>query len=176
MEKLKSLAITSFKYFDSQRCFGGKTDVIINPCFTLDEVFKKLVDKVQDVHVTEVVLQCGFNDVVRQKKRSNGVFATLQQCIQLLKEVYPNAVRLVGEILPHPTDQQADGGISTINYLSEETCASLDGDIRYVQHPVCRSDNELYDSDGIHLNIWEHLGQTRQETIFYKKDIENPSK
>ena len=70
----------------------------------------------------------------------------------MLKEVYPNAVILVGEILPHRTDQQANGGISTINYLIEETHASLDGDISYVQHPICMSDNELYDSDGIHLN------------------------
>ena len=99
----------------------------------------------------------------------------------IVQKSIPNVVILVEEILPHPTDQQANGGISTINYLKNETYASLNGDIRYVQHPVCRPDNELYDSDGMHLNkLFRNTSnpqgplqsQTRQETIFYKKGKE----
>ena len=72
--------------------------------------------------------------------------------MQLFKELFPNAVILIGEILPHPNDIQSNGRISTTIYLIEEAFSSLKGDIRYVEHPMCRSDNELYNNDGIQLN------------------------
>ena len=61
--KVEIFCYSFFKHVDSQRCFERKPDVTTNPCFTLDEVIKKLVDKDQDIDVTEVVLQCGFNPI-----------------------------------------------------------------------------------------------------------------
>ena len=58
MEKLKSFVVASLSMLTVKE---RKTEVTTNPCFTLDEVIKKLVDKDQDLDVTEVVLQCGFN-------------------------------------------------------------------------------------------------------------------
>ena len=141
-----------FKYVQGSRAFGRNTKVVMNKCFTLDEVIRKLMEMDKDDEVSEVVLQCGFNDIVRERKKANFVFETLQQCMQLFKELFPNAVILIGEILPHPNDIQSNGRISTANYLIEEAFSSLKGDIHYVEHPICRSDNELYDNDGIHLN------------------------
>ena len=55
--------------------------------------------------------------------------------MQLFKELFPNAVILIGEILPHPNDIQSNGRISTTNYLIEEAFSSFKGDIHYVEHP-----------------------------------------
>ena len=152
MGKVQMFGDSFFKYVQGSRAFGRNTKVVMNKCFTLDEVIRKLMEMDKDDEVSKVVLQCGFNDIVRERKKANFVFETLQQCMQLFKELFPNAVILIGEILPHPNDIQSNGRISTANYLIEEAFSSLKGDIRYVEHPICRSDNELYDNDGIHLN------------------------
>ena len=55
--------------------------------------------------------------------------------MQLFKELFPNVLILIGEILPHPIDIQSNGRISTTNYLIEEAFSSLKGDIHYVKHP-----------------------------------------
>ena len=86
--------------------------------------------------------------------------------MQLFKELFPNAVILIGEILPYPNYIQSNGRISTTNYLIEEAFSFLKGDIRYVEHPICRSDNELYDNDGIHLN--RNLGTPQILKNFYR--------
>ena len=83
--------------------------------------------------------------------------------MQLFKELFPNVLILIGEILPHPDDIQSNGRISTTNYLIEEAFSSLMG---YVEHPICRSDNELYDNDGIHLN--RNLGTPQILKDFYR--------
>ena len=49
--------------------------------------------------------------------------------MQLLKELFPNDVILIGDIIPHPNDIQSNGRISTANYLIEEAFSSLKGDI-----------------------------------------------
>ena len=99
------------------------------------------------------------------KEKANFVFETLQQCMQLFKELFLNAIILIGEILPHPNDIQSNGRISTTNYLIEEAFSSPKGDTRNVEHPICRSDNELYDNDGIHLN--RNLGPAQILKDFY---------
>ena len=70
--------------------------------------------------------------------------------------LYPEAVILVGEILPHPNDQLANNGIKAANHLLAELYNSLEDNVRFVQDPICGVDNEMYDQDGIHLN--EKLG------------------
>ena len=107
--------------------------------------------KEKDVTVTKVLIQCGFNDFVRHKSKASQGFENTQECIQLLQMLYPEAVILVGEILPHPNDQLANNGIKAANHLLAELYNSLEDNVRFVQHPICRVDNEMYDQDGIHL-------------------------
>ena len=81
--------------------------------------------------------------------------------------LYPDAVTLVGEILPHPNDQLANNGIKVANHLLSDLYNSLEDpdNIRFVQHPICRADNEMYDQDGVHLN--EKLGHLQMLKDFY---------
>ena len=47
------------------------TEVIINNCFTLDDIMNTLLRKEKDVAVTKVLIQCGFNDFVRNKSEAS---------------------------------------------------------------------------------------------------------
>ena len=161
-----------FKYVDRKRCFGKDTEVIINNCFTLDDLMNTLLRKEKDVAVTKVLIQCGFNDFVRNKSKASQVFENTQEYIQLLRMLYPEAVILVGEILPHPNDQLANNGIKAANHLLAELYNSLEDNIRFVQHPVCRVDNEMYDQDGVHLN--EKLGTLQMLKDFYRVNQGKP--
>ena len=66
--------------------------------------------------------------------------------------LYPEAVILVGEILPHPNNQLTNNGKKASNHLLAELYNSLEDNIRFVKHPNCRINNEMYDQDGVHLN------------------------
>ena len=72
----------------------------------------------------------------------------------------------MGEILPHPNDQLANNGIKAANHLLAELYNSLEDNIRFVQHPICRVDNEMYDQDGVHSN--EKLGTLQMLKDFYR--------
>ena len=76
----------------------------------------------------------------------------MQQCIQLTRVLYPNATILVGEILPHPNNESMNNGVRNVNYFLQEEYPNLKGRVRFVEHPIRRVDNELYDDDGVHLN------------------------
>ena len=66
-------AFSDFKYVDRKICFGKDTEVIINNCFTLDDIMNTLLKKENDVAVTKVLIQCGFNDFVRNKSKASQV-------------------------------------------------------------------------------------------------------
>ena len=84
----------------------------------------------------------------------------------------------MGEILPHPNDQLANNGIKAANHLLAELYNSLEDNIRFVQHPICRVDNEMYDhnemydQDGVHLN--EKLGTLQMLKDFYRVNQGKP--
>ena len=118
------------KYVDRKRCFGKDTEVVINNCFTLDDIMNNVLRKEKDVTVTKVLIQCGFNDFVRNKSKASQVFENIQECIQLLRMLYPEAGILVGEILPRPNDQLANNGIKAANHLLAELSNSLEDNVR----------------------------------------------
>ena len=72
--------------------------------------------------------------------------------MQLIKELYPNAVTFVGEILPHPSNQTMNNGVRNANCLLHEEYPNYYEKIRFFELPVCKVDNAPYDADGVHLN------------------------
>ena len=50
----------------------------------------------------------------------------------------------MGEILPHPNDQQANNGMRAANYLMEEMYSTLDDVVQFVPQAICRSDDVMY--------------------------------
>ena len=95
-----------------------------------------LLRKERDVAVTKVLIQCGLNDFVRNKSKASQVFENTQECIQLLRMLYPEAVFLLLEIHPHPNDQLANNGIKAANHVLAELYNSSKDNVRFVQHPV----------------------------------------
>ena len=69
MEKVQMFGDSFFKYVQGSRAFGQNSKVVMNKCFTLDEAIRKLMEMDKDDEVSEVVLQCGFNDIVRERKK-----------------------------------------------------------------------------------------------------------
>ena len=56
--------------------------------------------------------------------------------------------------------------IKVTNHLLAELYNSSEDNVRFVQHPICRVDNEMYDQDEVHLN--ENLGTLQMLKDFYK--------
>ena len=123
------------------------------------------MNREKDELVNNVLLQCAFNDFVRNKRKATQAFDNTQHCIQLFREIFHNAVVLVGEILPHPNDQQANNGIRAARYLMEEMYTTFDDVVRFVPHQICRSDDKIYHQDRIHLN--ETLGTPQMWKDFH---------
>ena len=140
--KVQVFSDSFFKYVEEDRCFGYRTKTHVNRCYTLDDVINTLEEKRKDETVTQVVIQSGFNDLKNHKKAST-VVDDMQQCIQLTRVLYPNATIPVGEILPHPNNENMNNGVSNVNYFLKEEYLNLKGKVRFVEHPICRVDNEL---------------------------------
>ena len=47
-DKTEIFCDSFFKYVDKRRCFGKHTEVIINYCFTLDDIITKVVNREKD--------------------------------------------------------------------------------------------------------------------------------
>ena len=54
-----------------------------------------------------------------------------------------NKTILVGEILPHPNNENMNNGVSNVNYFLKEEYLNRKDKVRFVEHPICRVDNEL---------------------------------
>ena len=91
------------KYVEEEKCFGKQSHVNINACFTTQDFIKKLKTKEENPSVTHVVVQCGFIDL-KQQGPEILVINNLKLATELLRAKYPNALILIGEIIPHPQD------------------------------------------------------------------------
>ena len=90
MGKVQMFGDSFFKYVQGSRVFGRNTRVVMNKCFTFDEVIRKLMEMDKDDEVSEVVLQCGFSDIVRERKKPtlslklySNVCSCLKNCSQM---------------------------------------------------------------------------------------------
>ena len=66
MAKVQMFGDSFFKYVQGSRAFGRNTRIVMNKCFTLNEVIRKLMEMDKDDEASEVVLQCGL----KEKKKS----------------------------------------------------------------------------------------------------------
>ena len=108
-----------------------------------------------NIHITHVIIQCGFNNV-KKEKHSRDILAKYFECLDKIKEKFPNAIILVGEIIKHPFSENMNGKIQIINNSLKEDFPNLDGEIRLVEHPILNGTptrNLLFDGDKIHVNL-----------------------
>ena len=87
-DKTEIFCDSFFKYVDKRRCLCKHTEVIINHCFTLDDIIIKLMNREKDELVNKVALQCGFYDFVQNKRKATQVFDNMQHFIQLFREIF----------------------------------------------------------------------------------------
>ena len=139
------------KHIDEEKCFGRGNKTTINACFTMEHLVEKIRNKRADSSVSHVLIHCGFNDL-KNSQSDNKVISAIKPALELLKSRFPNALILIGEVLPHPSDEQMNKRISLTNFVLGSQYSSLTEKVRYVEHPVCRKEDILYDKDGIHLN------------------------
>ena len=72
--------------------------------------------------------------------------------IELLGSKFPRALILVGEIIPHPNDNDMGRRINGTNFVIHNQYPGLASKVRFVQHPTCKKESSLYEADEIHLN------------------------
>ena len=85
-------------------------------CFTLDEVTGKLLEMKEHDEVTEFILQCGFNDVVQERKWASLVFDAPQQCVQVFRECYPDALILLEKSFPSQMISKVTGEFQPLTF------------------------------------------------------------
>ena len=76
----------AFSNINKRQWFGKHTEVIINHCFTLDDIIAEIMNREKDELVDKVVLQCGLDDFVRSNGKCTQVFDNIQDYIQLFRE------------------------------------------------------------------------------------------
>ena len=138
------------KHIDTRKVFGNNNETRINPCFTTSQLLQKISDKEINKETTHVLIQRGFNDLKIPGTESQVIQVT-SSSVDILQEKFPKALTLVGEVLPHPSNNEMNKRVNTVNFVNQSKFP-LTSQVRYVSHPVCRVENTLYDRDGIHLN------------------------
>ena len=81
------------------------------------------------------------------------------ECLDKIKEKFPNVIILIGEIIKHRFSEKMNGEIQIINN-SLKDFPNLDGEIRLVEHSILNGTSTrslLFDSDKIHVNLKETL-------------------
>ena len=99
----------------------------------------------------QVVIQFSFNDLRSQKKAST-IVDDVQQCIQVIRVLYPNATILVRKILPHPNNKSMNNSVKHVNYFLKKEYLNLKCKVCFVEHPICRVDNKLGEDDRLDLH------------------------
>ena len=153
------------KHIDENRCFGKDNATNINICFTTTQLLDTARRKQKDESVTHVLIQCGFNDLKQPNSESHVINRT-KAAIELLESKFPRALILVGEIIPHPNDNDMNRRINATNFVIYNQYPGLTSKVRFVQHPTCKKENSLYEADGIHLN--NKLGTPQLMKDFYR--------
>ena len=69
----------------------------------MEQLVEKTRNKRADSSVSHVLIQCGFNDL-KNSQSDNKVISAIKPALELLKSRFPNALILIGEVLPHPSD------------------------------------------------------------------------
>ena len=139
------------KHIDENRCFGKDNATNINICFITTQLLDTVIRKQKDESVTHVLIQCGFNDL-KQPNSESHVINTTKAAIELLESKFSRALLLIGEIIPHPNENNMNRRINATNFVIHNQYPGLTSKVRFVQHPTCKKENSLYEVDGIHLN------------------------
>ena len=112
------------KHIDEKKCFGRGNKTTINACFIMDQMVEKIRNKKADSSVSHVLIQCGFNDS-KNSQSDNEVISAIKPAQELLKSRFPYALILIGEVLPHPSDEQMNKRISLTSFALGSQYSSL---------------------------------------------------
>ena len=66
----------------------------------MEDKIKNIKNKKADSSVSHVLIQCGFNDL-KNSQSDNKVISAINPELELLKSRSPNALILIGKILPY---------------------------------------------------------------------------
>ena len=98
-KNIQVYADSFFKYVDSDLFFGKENKVEITYTFFLEDIIDRLDNMDKDnIHITDVIIQRGFNNV-KKEKHSRDILAKYFECLDKIKEKFPNAIILVKEII-----------------------------------------------------------------------------